>query len=415
MIRPYELFVGLRYTRAKRRNHFISFISMSSILGTALGVTALITVLSVMNGFDQQLRDRILGVTSNITIHAAGGPMHHWQTVASAVRGMHGVTGLAPYVEGQAMLTHGRVSSGVVVRGILPSAEPQVTNIRGKMVAGSLDALKPGRFGIVLGRDLAWRLGVEVGSHVVLIAPEGEVTPAGLLPRLRRFTVVGIFDVGMYEYDTGLAFIQLNDAARLYQMPQGVSGIRIKLANIYQAPAIAQRMAGRLGPHYRVQNWTREHANFFRALRMEKTVMFVILLLIVAVAAFNIVSTLVMVVTDKEAEIAILRTLGASPGSIMGIFMIQGSVIGIIGTLLGAVGGITLALNVVTIVPFIEHVFHTTFLSSSVYYISQLPSHLKWSDVVTVTCVSLAMGFLATIYPAWRAAQTQPAEALRYE
>ena len=415
MIRPYELFVGLRYTRAKRRNHFISFISLSSILGTALGVTALITVLSVMNGFDRELRDRILGVTSNITIQAVGGPLQHWRAVAAAVQDMHGVTGLAPYVEGQGMLTHGRASSGVVVRGILPSAEPRVTDIGGKIVAGSLNALKPGQFGIVLGRELAWKLGVDVGSHVTLIAPEGEVTPAGLLPRLRRFKVVGIFDVGMYEYDTGLAFIQLDDAARLYLMPQGVSGLRIKLSDIYQAPAIAQLMADRLGPAYRVRDWTREHANFFRALRMEKTVMFVILLLIVAVAAFNIVSTLVMVVTDKEAEIAILRTLGASPGSIMGIFMIQGSVIGIIGTVIGAIGGVTLALNVVTIVPFIERVFHTNFLSSSVYYISQLPSHLKWSDVITVTSVSLAMGFLATIYPAWRAAQTQPAEALRYE
>ncbi|MDA8419725.1 MAG: lipoprotein-releasing ABC transporter permease subunit [Pseudomonadota bacterium] len=415
MIRPYELFVGLRYTRAKRRNHFISFISLSSILGTALGVTALITVLSVMNGFDKELRDRILGVTSSITIHAVGGPMHDWRSVAGAVQGMRGVTGIAPYVEGEGMLTHGRVTSGVVVRGILPSAEPRVTNIGGKIVAGSLRALKPGRFGIVLGRELAWKLGVDIGSHVMLIAPEGEVTPAGLLPRLRRFTVVGIFDVGMYEYDTGLAFIQLDDAARLYQMPQGISGLRIKLADIYRAPATAQRMARRLGPGFRVRDWTEEHANFFRALKMEKTVMFVILLLIVAVAAFNIVSTLVMVVTDKEAEIAILRTLGASPASIMGIFMIQGSVIGVVGTLIGAVCGVTLALNVVTIVPFLERVFHTTFLSSSVYYISQLPSHLKWTDVVTVSSVSLAMGFLATIYPAWRAAQTQPAEALRYE
>ena len=415
MIRPYELFVGLRYTRAKRRNHFISFISLSSILGTALGVTALITVLSVMNGFDKELRDRILGVTSNITISAIGGPLHHWRTVADAVKGMHGVTGLAPYVQGQGMLTHGRDSSGVVVRGILPADEPRVTDIGGKIVAGSLDALRPGGFGIVLGRELAWKLGVDVGSHVTLIAPEGEVTPAGLLPRLRRFTVVGIFDVGMYEYDTGLAFIQLDDAAKLYLMPHGISGLRIKLADIYRAPALARLMARKLGPDYRVRDWTQEHANFFRALRMEKTVMFVILLLIVAVAAFNIVSTLVMVVTDKEAEIAILRTLGASPASIMGIFMIQGSVIGVIGTLIGAIGGVTLALNVVTIVPFLQRVFHTTFLSSSVYYISQLPSHLKWSDVITITSVSLAMGFLATIYPAWRAAQTQPAEALRYE
>ncbi len=415
MIRPYELFVGLRYTRAKRRNHFISFISLSSILGTALGVAALITVLSVMNGFDKDLRDRILGVASNITVSGVDGPLHGWQNVAASIRHMPGVVAMAPYIQGQGMLTDGRVASGIVVRGILPAAEIQVADIGGKIVAGSLNALKPGSFGIVLGRDLAWKLGAEVGSRVTLIVPEGQVTPAGLLPRLKRFTVVGIFDVGMYEFDSGLAFIQLDDAAKLYQLPHGVSGLRIKLADVYRAPEIAQTMAAQLGPDYRVRDWTREHANFFRALKMEKTVMFVILLLIVAVAAFNIVSTLVMVVTDKEAEIAILRTLGASPGSIMGIFMVQGTIIGVIGTLIGAIGGITLALNVETVVPFLEHLFHTTFLAKDVYYISELPSQLKWSDVITITSVSLLMGFFATLYPAWRAAQTQPAEALRYE
>ncbi|MHB8455122.1 MAG: lipoprotein-releasing ABC transporter permease subunit [Acidiferrobacterales bacterium] len=415
MIRPYELYVGLRYTRAKRRNHFISFISLSSILGTALGVAALITVLSVMNGFDKDLRDRILGVASNITVRGIDGPLRGWQNVAASIRHTPGVVAMAPYIQGQGMLTDGRVASGIVVRGILPGAEIRVADIGRKIVGGSLNALKPGSFGIVLGRDLAWKLGAEIGSRVTLIVPEGQVTPAGLLPRLKRFTVVGIFDVGMYEFDSGLAFIQLDDAAKLYQLPRGVSGLRIKLADVYRAPEIAQTMAAQLGPDYRVRDWTREHANFFRALKMEKTVMFVILLLIVAVAAFNIVSTLVMVVTDKEAEIAILRTLGASPGSIMGIFMVQGSIIGIIGTLIGAIGGITLALNVETIVPFLEHLFHTTFLAKDVYYISELPSQLRWSDVITITSVSLLMGFFATLYPAWRAAQTQPAEALRYE
>jgi len=415
MIRPYELFIGLRYTRAKRRDHFISLISLSSILGTALGVAALITVLSVMNGFDKELRDRILGVASNITVTGADGSLHDWREVAATVKNVAGVTGIAPYVQGQGMLTNGRIASGIVVRGILPTDEPHVTDIGNKIVAGSLDALKPGGFGIVLGRDLAWKLGVDVGSRVTLIVPEGQVTPAGLLPRLKRFTVVAIFDVGMYEFDSGLAFIQLSDAAKLYQMPNGISGLRVKLADVYQAPALGQKMAETLGPDYRVRDWTHEHANFFRALKMEKTVMFAILLLIVAVAAFNIVSTLVMVVTDKEAEIAILRTLGASPGSIMGIFMVQGIVIGVIGTLIGAIGGITLALNVETVVPFLEHLFHTTFLAKNIYYISELPSQLRWSDVITIISVSLAMGFVATLYPAWRAAQTQPAEALRYE
>lgn len=415
MIRPYELFVGLRYTRAKRRNHFISVTSLVSVLGTFIGVTALITVLSVMNGFDHELRDRILGVISDITVSGVDGPLRHWQQVATEVKTVPGVVGMAPYVQGQGMLTTGRASSGVLVRGILPSAETQVTDIGRKIVAGSLNALQPGQFGILLGRDLAWRLGVDVGSRVTLIIPQGEVTPAGLLPRLKRFTVVGIFNFDEYEYDSGLAVIQLDDAAKLYEMPQGISGLRIKLSDVYQAPALSDAMSDRLGPDVRVEDWTQQQANFFQALKTEKTVMFVILFLIVAVAAFNIVSTLVMVVTDKEAEIAILRTIGASPGSIMGIFMVQGAIIGIIGTLIGAIGGVTLALNVTSIVPFIEHLFHVTFLPKSVYYISELPSELKWSDVITVTSVSLVMSFLATIYPAWRAAQTQPAEALRYE
>lgn len=415
MIRPYELFVGLRYTRAKRRNSFISVTSLVSILGTFIGVTALITVLSVMNGFDHELRDRILGVISDITVSGADGPLRHWEQVAGEVKNIPGVVGLAPYVQGQGMLTSGRASSGVLVRGILPSDETQVTDIGKKIVAGSLAALKPGQFGILLGRDLAWRLGVDVGSRVTLIVPQGEITPIGLLPRLKRFTVVGIFNFDEYEYDSGMAVVQLNDAAKLYQMSQGISGLRIKLADVYQAPALADVMADKLGPDVRVEDWTRQQANFFRALKTEKTVMFVILFLIVAVATFNIVSTLVMVVTDKEAEIAILRTIGASPASIMAVFLVQGAVIGIIGTLIGTVGGVTLALNIKTIVPFIEQLFHVNFLPKSVYYISELPSELKWSDVITVTSVSLIMSFLATIYPAWRASKTQPAEALRYE
>ena len=415
MIRPYELFVGLRYTRAKRRNHFISFISLTSMLGTALGVTALITVLSVMNGFEKELRTRILGVASHLTITGDTGRLRDWRAVEKVVDTDAEVLGSAPYVQGQAMLTRGKTASGIVVRGILPEAEPHVADIGDKMIAGKLSDLKPTEFGIILGRDLAWKLDADLGTRLALVVPEGQITAAGLLPRMKRFTVVGIFDIGMYEYDSGLALINIQDAALLYQMPGEVSGLRLKLADVDGAPQVADRLGDKLGPGFRARDWTREHANFFRALKMEKTVMFIILLLIVAVAAFNIVSTLVMVVTDKEAEIAILRTLGATPRSIMTIFMVQGTVIGVVGTLMGAIGGIPLAHNVDVVVPFLERLFHTTFLAKDVYYISELPSDMRWPDVMVITGASLLMGFLATLYPAHRASQTQPAEALRYE
>jgi lipoprotein-releasing system permease protein len=328
---------------------------------------------------------------------------------------MPGYVASAPFVQGQGMLTHGRKASGVIVRGVLPAEEPKVAEIGDKMVEGRLDDLQPDGFGVVLGRELAWKLGVQVGSKVTLVTPEGQLTPAGLLPRLRRFTVVGIFEVGMFEFDSGLALLHLEDAARLYQMPGQVTGVRIKLDDIYRAPLRALELDERLGGVYRVRDWTREHANFFRALKMEKTVMFVIMFFIIAVAAFNIVSTLVMMVTDKRAEIAILRTLGASPASIMTVFMVQGSLIGTIGTLLGVVSGILLSLNVETIVHGIESLFQIRFLAADVYYISDLPSRLLWSDVAAVAAVALIMCFVATLYPAWRAARTQPAEALRYE
>jgi len=415
MARPFELLVGLRYTRAKRRNHFISFISLTSMIGIALGVMVLITVLSVMNGFGEELRARILGVVSHITVTGDNGQLGDWQKVQKTASQLPDYVASAPFIQGQGMVTHGRVASGVIVRGILPSEEPLVADIGDKMVEGRLDDLKPGDFGIVIGRELAWKLGVHAGSMLTLVSPEGQITPAGLLPRFKRFTVVGIFEVGMYEFDSGLVLLNIDDAARLYQMPGKVSGLRLKLDDIYAAPQRAFELNERLGDDYRVRDWTREHANFFRALKMEKTVMFVIMLFIVAVAAFNIVSTLVMMVADKRAEIAILRTLGASPRSIMGIFMVQGSIIGVVGTLLGAVSGVLLALNVETIVPFLERLFGIHFLSADVYYISELPSRLEWSDVTFITLASLLMSFLATLYPAWRASQTQPAEALRYE
>lgn len=416
MIRPLEVFIGLRYTRAKRRNHFISFISLISMFGIALGVTALITVLSVMNGFEKELRGRILSVASHATVTSAGGEyLDDWRAVAARVQRDRHVIGTAPYVSGQAMITRGRAASGVVVRGILPAEEPHVSDLQKSMVLGALTALKPGEFGIVLGRELAWKLDADVGSKVTLIIPEGQVTPAGLLPRLKRFTVVGIFEVGMYEYDSGLALIDINDASRLYQLGDAVSGLRLKLDDLFAAPQVSVELERMLGFDYRVRDWSKDHANFFRALKIEKTVMFIILLLIVAVAAFNIISTLVMVVTDKEADIAILRTLGMSPRSIMGVFTVQGSIIGVIGTLIGVIGGVLLASNVETVVPFIERVFHTTFLSADVYYISELPSDMRWADVGRIGSASLIMSLLATLYPAWRASKTQPAEALRYE
>jgi lipoprotein-releasing system permease protein len=412
---PFELLIGLRYTRAKRRSHFISFITLISVFGAALGVAALITVLSVMNGFERELRGRILGVVSHLTVSGDDGQLSNWRALDGEVRTEPGVVGAAPYVLGQAMVARGRTSTGVLVRGIEPELEGQVSDVGKHMVAGRLDALKPGEFGIVLGRELAWKLNVETGDAVTLVVPEANLTPAGVLPRLKRFTVTGIFEVGMYEYDAGLALVQLDDARKLYRLGDDVSGLRVKLNDVYDAPEAAGKLWEHLGPEYRVRDWTQEHANFFRALRMEKTVMFIILLLIVAVAAFNIISMLVMVVADKRSEIAILRTLGASPGSIMGIFMVQGSVVGIFGTLLGTLGGVALALNVETVVPFLEQLFNTTFLAKDVYYISELPSELRAGDVTLVTAASLLMGFLATIYPAFRAARMPPAEALRYE
>ncbi len=415
MIRPFEIFVGLRYMRARRRNHFISFISVTSMMGIALGVMALITVLSVMNGFQRTLRQRILGVISDVTV---SGPAHRltgWRSVTKVASHEPGVVAAAPYVRGQGLLVHGRFSSGAIVRGVIPHREKGVSNIATHMVSGQFQALRPGRFGIVLGRYLAWRLGATVGSRILLVAPGGMVTPAGFLPRLRSFKVVGIFDVGMYEYDAGLALINMRDAQALYHMGRHVTGVRLKLTHVEQAPEVRRALAAKLPQYYQVRDWSQEHANFFRALKTEKTVMFVILLLIVAVAAFNIVATLVMVVTDKRADIAILRTLGSSPSSILVIFLVQGTLIGVIGTFVGVVLGVVLSLNVTTIVPFIEHVFHTHFLSANVYYISELPSHLRWADVVHVAVASFAMSFAATLYPAWRAAKTEPAEALRYE
>ncbi len=411
----YELFVGLRFTRAERRNHFISFISLTSMLGIALGVAALIVVLSVMNGFQKEVRARILGVASHVQITGLDNQLGDWQAVAKEAAGHPQVAAAAPFVNGQGMLTFGAQVRGVLVRGIAPQFEEKVADIGSHMVAGKLEALAPGQFNIVLGSELARALGAAVGDKLTLIVPQGLVTPAGILPRLKQFTVAGVFEVGMFEYDSGLALIELEDARKLYGTGDRVSGVRLKLHDLFQSREVARDLIARLRADVYVSDWTRSHANYFRAVQIEKRMMSIILSLIVAVAAFNIVSTLVMAVTDKQSDIAILRTLGASPGGIMQIFMVQGALIGVIGTLIGVAGGIALALNIDVVVPWLEQLLNVKFLSREVYYITDLPSDPQRGDVVAIALVSLALSFLATIYPSWRASRVNPAEALRYE
>ena len=414
-LRPLELAIGLRYTRAKRRNHFISFISMTSMFGIALGVMALIVVMSVMNGFEKEVRGRILDMVSHLTVTTFDGRVDNWSDVVMQLKEHPQVTGAAPFVEGQGMMIHGKNVNGTLIRGVLPEMEPAVSSVGEKMEKGKLSDLKPGRFEVILGRDLARILGVDVGDKVTMVTPSVNVTPAGVAPRMKRFKVIGIFYVGMFEYDSALAIIHLEDARRLFRMQQAVSGVRAKLKNLFSAPEVRfELQQGELGKYW-VRDWSSYHANWFRAVKIEKRMIFLLLLLIIAVAAFNIVSTLVMLVTDKESDIAILRTLGASPRSIMGIFMVQGTLIGVIGTFLGITGGVSLALNLDTVVPFIEKLFGFRVLDPGVYYISELPSDLHWDDVWMISIVSFLLGIVATLYPAWRASKTQPAEALRYE
>jgi lipoprotein-releasing system permease protein len=415
MFRPLEFAIGLRYTRAKRRNHFISFISLTSMLGIALGVTALITVLSVMNGFEKEVRGRILDMVSHLTVSGPDGRLRGWSDVVMQVKEHPQVIDAAPYVEAQGMLIYGKKVNGALIRGILPAMEPGVSNVADKMVEGQLTDLKPGAFEVILGRDLARILRVDVGDKVTMVTPSANITPAGVVPRLKRFKVVGIFYVGMYEYDSSLAIIHLDDARRLFRMEDAVTGVRAKLKDLFAAPqARYELQQSELGTYW-VRDWSSYHANWFRAVKIEKRMIFLLLLLIIAVAAFNIVSTLVMLVTDKESDIAILRTLGATPKSIMGIFMVQGTLIGVIGTILGVIGGISLSLNLDTVVPFIEKLFGFRVLDPGIYYISELPSDLHWDDVWLISGVSFLFGMVSTLYPAWRASRTQPAEALRYE
>ncbi|MDH5692100.1 MAG: lipoprotein-releasing ABC transporter permease subunit [Gammaproteobacteria bacterium] len=415
MFKPLELFIGLRYTRAKRRHQFISFITLASLLGVALGVTALITVMSVMNGFEQELRKRTLDMTAHASIHEDNNKLGNWQAVADAAAKHPQVIGQAPYIQAEGMLSYNGEVQGTIVNGVRPDLEGNVSNIGKKMSFGRFEDLKAGEFGIVLGVDLARTLNVLLGDKITLIVPQAAVTPAGILPRLKRFTVVGVFDAGMYEYDSAFAYVHLDDASRLFRMHGEVTGLRLQLKDMLIARTVSRELVQELPGRYFIRDWTQQHANFFRAVQIEKTVMFIILSLIIAVAAFNLVSMLVMVVMSKDADIAILRTLGATPGMIMRVFMVQGTVIGLFGILLGGIGGITLSLNVETIVPFLETIFGFDLFPSDVYYISDLPSELKWSDVAQVCGVAFGFCLVATLYPAWRGAKVQPAEALRYE
>jgi lipoprotein-releasing system permease protein len=411
----YEYFIGLRYTRARRQNLFVSLSSAISAIGIFLGVAALIVVLSVMNGFQKEIRARILGVAAHVQITGPDNSLAGWQAVAAKARADPRIVAAAPYVNGQAMLALDGNVRGALVRGIDPRLESEVADVARHMVAGELDRLQPGEFGIVLGAELARALRAVPGDRVTGIAPQGLVTPAGVMPRLKQFRVLGMFRVDHFEYDNGLALVNLADAQRLYQLGDRVSGVRLKLADLFESRAVARDLYRLLGGDVMISDWTRSHANFFRAVEIEKRMMFIILTLIVTVAAFNVISTLVMVVTEKQSDIAILRTLGAAPRSVMKIFVVQGAVIGVLGTLLGVAGGVALALNIDVVVPFLERLLSVQFLSRDVYYISELPSDLQLDDVLLVAAVSLVLSLAATLYPSWRASRVRPAEALRYE
>ena len=415
---PYELILGWRYTRAgraTRRNGFISFISGVSMLGIALGVAALIIVLSVMNGFQKEVRDRMLGVVSHIeVISADGGALPDLAGTLHTVTTHPRVLAAAPFISAQALLARGEDMKGVMVRGIDPALEPGVTDLSPDVRTQALGQLVSGQFGLVLGVDLARMLGVRVGDPVTLVSPSGQVTPAGVVPRLKQMTVVGTFSSGHYEYDSALALMHVDDAGRIFRL-EGPSGIRLKLRDLHQARPVAAELAAVLPRDVLVRDWTQQNRTWFAAVQVEKRMMFIILTLIVAVAAFNLVSTLVMTVTDKRADIAILRTLGASPGSIMGVFVVQGAMVGVIGTLSGLALGLLVAFNIDVIVPALESLFHASFLPKDIYLISRMPSEPQSADIVPIAIISLILAFVATLYPSWRASQVNPAEALRYE
>ena len=416
MIRPFELFIGLRYIRAKRRTRFISFITATSVLGIIIGVWALISVLSVMNGFERELKSRILTVASHIRVSGTGGWLLDWQDVAQKVDKLSSVSAHAPYILSHGMLKFNNRVNPAIVRGVTPELEATVSAIGENMIAGSMAGLQDGEFGMVLGEDMALSMGnIQVGDQVILISSRGKSSPVGVLPRLKRFTVVGIFNLNFYEYDSGLVLVNINDLAKLQRVNDAVSGLRIKTTDAFQAPLISRDLRQVLGANFTVADWTREYSNLFEALKIERRVMFIILFLIVAVAAFNIVSSLVMLVSDKSADIAVLRTIGVTPKSVMVIFVVHGIVIGIVGTLLGVISGVATGLNLETLIPWAEQLLGTQFFPDEIYVISKFPAELVWDDVIKVAVVALLMSLLATIYPAWRASKVHPAEALRYD
>ncbi|QQZ27599.1 lipoprotein-releasing ABC transporter permease subunit [Thiothrix subterranea] len=415
MFTPLELFIGQRYTHSQRRNRFISFISFASMLGILLGVMVLITVLSIMNGFEKELRDKILGVVSHVTVSGTNGQLADWTAKIDGLKAQQHVIGAAPYVQKQVMLTNGNLMRGIVLQGIDPKLQSQVSDVNFKMLEGSFNSLAPRDYGIVLGVEVATALGVMPGDKVTVIVPQVQVTPAGILPRLKRFTVTGIYQIGHPEYDGMTGFVELSDASRLFRLGDNIGGIRLKLDDLFAAPAIGHELQTQLGKEFEVVDWSEEHGSFFRAVKTERIAMTLILFLVVCVALFNLVASLMMAVNDKESDIAILRTFGMSGQRIMRIFMIQGSIIGIFGTLVGVGLGVWLSLNIDTVIPFLENTFGFKIFSSDVFYISEIPSDMRWENVIWIGVASLIASVLATIYPAWRASQIQPAESLRYE
>jgi lipoprotein-releasing system permease protein len=418
-LQPLPLFIGLRYTRAKRQNHYISFISMASMVGLMIGIAALITVMSVMNGFQKEIRSRMLSVSAHAQVLGFDTPesrgLTDWKSVQSELAKNPEVVSTAPFVDGQGLMAHGTTAKGAVVRGILPDQEVTVADFARDLRAGNLESLQPGEYRIILGQALARSLGVSLGDKVQLLTPQGNMTAAGMVPRMRTFTVSGLFASGHHEFDITLALMHLRDAQVLFQFDQSVSGVRIKLREPDLAPMVASELARSLKIDGYISDWTRQNPIYFRAVQIEKRMIAIVLTLIVLVAAFNLVSTLVMVVTDKHPDIAILRTLGASPSTIMRIFVVQGAIVGLIGTLLGVIVGVVLAMNVDVVVPAVERVLGLKILAPEVYFLSDLPSDLRWSEVWLTAAMSLTLSLLATLYPSWRASKVNPAEALRYE
>ena len=414
LFRSYQGFIGLRYVMSRRRNRFISFISLVSVLSIALGVIVLTTVLSVVSGFERVLTEHLIGMEAEATVIGYGDSLEDWRRVADRAQEHPGIVSAAPYVESEGMVTFGQQVKGVLVRGILPEAEPRVSFLPEKMIAGNLDALAPGEFGIVLGADLMEILQADLGDRVTLVSPSAMVTPAGIIPRTKRFAVAGVYDTDMYEFDSVMVFVHLDDAARFFRAANP-DGLRLKTSDVMQAPRISREAFREVPGRYAVIDWTQRHVNYFHSIQMTKKMMFVILVLIIAVATFNIISTLMMMVTDKQADIAVLRTLGVTPKGIMKIFIIQGATLGVAGILLGVAGGYALASNIDSIAAGIEQFLQVKFLSPDVYFISRVPSDLHWMDIFITAAAAFLFAVLATLYPAWRAAQTRPAEALRYE